>query len=282
MTEQWDVRALWDFDDPKASEERFDKLISQLEGQDSLRAEALTQRARAQGLQRRFEDARATLEEAKELLKPEYARARISYFLELGRVENSSGNKQAARPHFLRALEIAESVEGEEFLAVDAAHMMAIVEEGDKALEWNERAISMAESAADAKARNWLGSLYNNTGWTYYEMGEYGHALELFQKALEFRKGQGKPKLILIAEYCVGKCFRALGRVDEALEIQLRLEKEDAQDGFVDEEIAECLLLKQDPRAPAYFKKAYEQLSRDEWLMNAEPERVNRLKQLAG
>ena len=272
MADALDVRSLWDFGDPKLTEERFDALL----------AEVLTQKARSQGLQRRFEDARNTLEQAKGLLKPDFVRATISYFLELGRVENSSGNRDAARPHFLYALEIAENAGNEEFLAIDAAHMLGIVEGPAKALDWNQRAIAMAEKATEQKARNWLGSLYNNTGWTLYEMGEYEKALDLFERALAFRKEEGIAGKILIADYCVGKCLRALGKVDDALAIQLRLEKEAdevGQDGFIYEEIAECLLLKGDPRAAGYFGKAYDLLSKDAWLMDSEPDRVERLKE---
>jgi hypothetical protein len=58
--------ALWDFDDPAESERRFEMLLPRARGEHdgAYLAETLTQLARAQGLQRRFEDADRTLDEA--------------------------------------------------------------------------------------------------------------------------------------------------------------------------------------------------------------------------
>ena len=52
-------------------------------------------------------------------------------------------------------------------------------------------------------------------------------------------------------------------------------------DGYVLEEIGECLLaLDREGEAPPYFRRAYESLSRDTWLVEQEPERLVRLKEL--
>jgi tetratricopeptide (TPR) repeat protein len=71
----------------------------------------------------------------------------------------------------------------EDFHAVDALHMRAIVASPPEGLSLNLRAIRLAEASEQEKARNWLGSLYNNTGWSYLDLGDYESALELFQKA---------------------------------------------------------------------------------------------------
>lgn len=283
-----DIRALWNFDEPEESEKKFDALFDEQReiASNDLKAEILTQKARAQGLQRHFDDARDTLSRARELLDGSPTSGNAAYFLEIGRVENSSGHKDTARPHFLRALELAEAAK-EENLAVDAAHMMAIVETGTAALSWNERAIAMAEAASEPRARNWLGSLYNNLGWTYHDMGEYEKALDLFDRALKFREEKGNRSSILIARYCVAKCKRSMGAVEEALRMQLDIEREHAslgnEPGFCFEEIAECLLaLGRDDEAVPYFSRAFEVLSKDEWLMDTEPERVRRLGLMAG
>ena len=53
------------------------------------------------------------------------------------------------------------------------------------------------------------------------------------------------------------------------------------RDGFVFEEIGECLLLlNRAEEARRYFFKAYEILSQDTWLAEGEPERLARLKLL--
>jgi hypothetical protein len=79
--------------------------------------------------------------------------------------------------------------------------------------------------------------------------------------------------------------LRSLVRFDEALALQQGLLREfDAlgeQDGYVYEEIAECLsVLGREVEARAYFACAYETLSRDPWLVESEPERLERLRVL--
>ena len=64
---------LWDFADPVESERRFEALLprARREHDGAFLAEALTQLARAQGLQRRFDDARRTLAVAEAALGPD-------------------------------------------------------------------------------------------------------------------------------------------------------------------------------------------------------------------
>jgi hypothetical protein len=79
-----------------------------------------------------------------------------------------------------------------------------------------------------------------------------------------------------------------LDRIDQSLKLQLSL-KDDYVDseyspgGYVSEEIGECLLLsqKEDEAAP-HFAVAYKLLSQDQWLVSDEPERLERMKKLAG
>ncbi len=277
-----EIRALWDFDDPARSEANFEDYAASAKDPD-IRAEALTQKARAQGLQRRFEDARRTLELVRQDLGESPSATNVAYWLELGRVENSSGNPEGAMSCFIKSLELGQEG-GHEFLAVDAAHMMGIVG-GGAALEWNEKAIEMAEAATDPKARNWLGSLLNNTGWSFYDQGDYNRALQLFEKALAFRIEQGKIDNIRIARYSIAKTLRALGQVDESLVRQAELEQEllaEGKDpGYNWEEIGECLLVLNRPEeAEPYIAKAYGALSKDAWIVADEPERLGRLKRL--
>jgi tetratricopeptide (TPR) repeat protein len=122
-------------------------------------------------------------------------------------------------------------------------------------------------------------------GWTYYERERYEQALEMFEAALSYRREQGDAEEIHIARWCVAKCLRSLGRVEEALAIQRELEanREHATEpGYTWEEIGECLLaLGRGEEAPPYFGKAYERLSQDPWLKEHESERLERLRRLA-
>ncbi len=278
------IDGLWDYGDPAESEARFRGLLRELKAGSAEYVEVLTQAARAQGLQRQFEAAHRTLDEAEAMLADGMGRARARYLLERGRVFRSSGNVEQARPLFEAALTAAQAA-GEENYAVDAAHMLGIVETGEAAVAWHVRAMEMAEQAADPRARGWLGSLYNNLGWTFHDQGDYARALELFEKAQTFREAKGQKPETLIARWCVARCLRSLGRVEEALRQQEGLlqahEQDGGQDGYVFEELGECLLrLGRGEEARPYFAQAYALLSQDEWLMDNEAARVARLKEL--
>ncbi|MEQ8675966.1 MAG: tetratricopeptide repeat protein [Aggregatilineales bacterium] len=283
-----DIDALWNYNDPVASETRFRELLPDAENGDDkgYLVEVLTQIARAQGLQAHFDDAHSTLNQAESLLTPELARATVRYLLELGRVLNSSGDKAQALPFFMEAWETAQYA-NEDFYAVDAAHMIAIVKEGKDALNWHMKAIAYAEASSQPRARNWLGSLYNNIGWTYFDMGDYSAALDIFRKALVFREEKSNVETIRITRWCIAKVLRVMGRVDEALTTQQALfaeyEADGEESGYTDEELGECLLaLGRADEAPPHFARAYATLSKDIWLVKNEAERLARLKQLGG
>jgi tetratricopeptide (TPR) repeat protein len=98
----------------------------------------------------------------------------------------SSGDPEAAFPLFRSAFERALEA-GEHYLAGDAAHMCAIAVSDREAMEeWTERGLELGEQEPEAEYL--AGPLLNNLGWHYYEAGEYEHALQLFQRALEVRE----------------------------------------------------------------------------------------------
>jgi tetratricopeptide (TPR) repeat protein len=283
-----DFDALWDYDHPDSTEAAFRNLVPLAEksGDASYRAQLLTQIARAQGLQMNFAGAHLTLDSVEAMLTEEMVVPRIRYLLERGRVYNSANQADSARPYFIKAWEMARPA-GEDFYAVDAAHMMAIIESPQEQLAWSEKAMRAAEQSSNAKARRWLGSLYNNTGWTYHDMGEYEKALELFEKALAWNREYGDEDRVRIARWTIARTYRSLGRVEEALALQKELEREiEAKGldtgGYVFEEIGECLLLLgKQAEAKAYFARAYDLLSRDQWLVANQAERLDRIKELS-
>lgn len=281
-----DFDSLWDYSHPDQTETKFLELMPQFPEDDPARLELLTQIARTQGLQREFNDAHLTLDQVENQLSIESSRARVRYLLERGRVFNSSKHPEEARPFFEQALTMAQELK-EDFYAVDAAHMLAIVADPASSLSWNLRAIQMAESSADEKARGWLGSLYNNTGWSYHDMGDFESALRIFEKAESYFGEVRREDRLRIAKWTVARCLRSMSRIDEALSKQMALKAEfdeiGGSDGYVDEEIGECLLLlKRESEAKPYFAKAYELLSQDEWMMANEHDRMKRMKELDG
>ena len=145
--------------------------------------------------------------------------------------------------------------------------------------------MQLARTSPDPRARRWVGSLANNMGWARHEAGDYDEALALFQVALEERRREGTANQVRIARWCVARCLRSLGRVEEALAEQqalaAELETEGEVDGYVDEELAECLLaLGRGDDARAHFSRAYAELSGDAGLRATEPERLERLRSL--
>jgi len=282
-----DFDSLWNYDDTAATEAKFRELLprAQAAGDSGYLAELLTQIARTQGLQQKFADANATLDQADALIKPEMKTARVRSLLERGRGLNSSGKPDESVRYFEDAMKLAVDA-GLEFYAVDAVHMLGIAAKGDESLRWNEEAIRMSEAAKDPRARRWLGPLYNNTGWTYFDMRRYDDALKMFQKDLAFRTPSGNKAEIGIARWSAAKVLRYLGRVDEALKTQLELLqlpelKGGENEGYTQEEIGECLiLLGRQAEAVPHFAIAWQLLHNDPWLKRDESKRLDRLKRL--
>lgn len=280
-----DFDALWDYDHPDQTEARFREILLQFPEEEPAFLELLTQIARAQGLQRKFDQAHRTLNQVERRLEKTPSRPRVRYLLERGRVYNSSGKPKVARPLFQQAFNLAGQL-NEDFYAVDALHMLGIVAPPQQGLALNLKAIKLAESSQEERARGWLGSLYNNTGWSYHDMGDYASALQIFQKAEAWRRSKGQAKETRIAGWCVARALRSLGRVEEALARQMALNEEWASagesDGYVFEEIGECLLASnRQEEARPHFRKAYELLVQDSWIAANEQQRLARLKILA-
>ncbi|MGE4158898.1 MAG: tetratricopeptide repeat protein [Planctomycetota bacterium] len=276
----------WNYANPKGTQDYFLSILPQARqsGDASRLGQLLTQIARAQGLQGNFEEAHKILDEAEPMADiPQVA---VRLLLERGRALNSSNQADLARPLFQEAWDRALKA-GLEFHAVDAAHMLGIVEKGEAAVAWNEQAMVHAEKAKNPEARLWLGSLYNNLGWTHLDQKKNPEkALELFRKALKWREAKGQERETRIARYCVARAARALGRLEEALAIQQDLHaqwlKAGERDGYVCEEIGECLLALGSPlEAKPFFRQAHEELSQDEWLVEHEKVRLERIKSLS-
>jgi tetratricopeptide (TPR) repeat protein len=211
---------------------------------------------------------------------------RVRYLLERGRALNSSKKPAEALPLFREAYDRAVAA-GIDFHAIDAAHMVAIVEEPASKRAWNLKGMGVAERTKDKRAAGWLGTLYNNIGWDYHDEGEFEKALETLRKCWDFHKAR-KPDGpgARIAKWSVAKQLRCLGRLDEALTMQRELFDEyrrlGEEDGFVHEEIAECLLAQGKAEdAKPYFRRAHELLKEIGWVAE-DTKRIERLAKLGG
>jgi tetratricopeptide (TPR) repeat protein len=208
-----DFNTLWDYSNPAQTQQKLSQLLPLAESSEnrSYLAELLTQIARAQGLQRHFDQAHATLDRAQQLLTDDSHVARIRCVLERGRLFNDSQQLDPARQMFLKAWELGWAHKIDEY-AVDAAHMLGIIEPPQQALEWNLTAITYASASSDPAARRWLATLNNNLGWTYVKLDRLQDALAAFQESLRLRRQQGNKTTIRIAQYQGAAPFRARGR----------------------------------------------------------------------
>ena len=280
-----DFLKLWNFQKPSDTRVSFVKVLDEKKLNQSDLLQLKTQIARTYSLESNFDMAHKTLDEIKDEVSS-YPIANVRYNLEKGRTYNSSNNKDEAKKYFLIALDLA-SDHNLEALAIDAAHMMGIAESNPaKQLEWNEKALNLAEKAKDPKAQAWKGSLYNNIGWTYHDKKDYQKALEYFKKGVVFRESQGDAYTLGIAKWTVARTYRSLKQYDKALVIQEALleenKKNNTPDGYNYEELAELYLLtNESDKASKYFKLANTELSKDTWLMTNEPERMKRIQELS-
>lgn len=259
-----DLSLLWDFNQPDVSEQRFRAALAYAAGDDALILQ--TQIARTCGLRGDFARAQQILDDIEPQVGSACAEVRARHALERGRTLSSAVHspesqtepvKTAARAAYLRALDIAQT-ERLDDLAIDALHMLAFVDtDPADQLAWGLQALSVMEGSSQPAARQWEGSLRNNVGYALHQLGRYEEALAQFELALAFRERSGKAEPIRVATWMVAWTLRALDKMDEALDIQLRLEREceaaGAPDPYVFEELEILYRARNDTaRADAY------------------------------
>ncbi|MFC7419125.1 hypothetical protein ACFQNF_04475 [Iodobacter arcticus] len=262
-----DLTSLWDFNKPEISEERFQNAIKTASPDDALILQ--TQIARTYGLRRDFAKAQEILKKLEPHLVNASAEARVRYFIELGRTFSSAKHspesqtteaKEQARKAYTQAFQLAKN-ERLDDLAIDALHMQAFVDTSPlDQLKWANEALAVVQASSQPAAKKWEASLRNNTGYALHQLGRYTEALPEFQRAVVLRKAEKDAQATRIAYWMEAWTLRALNRVDEALSIQLRLERECEAavkpDPYVFEELELLYRLKGDkPKAVLYAEK---------------------------
>lgn len=283
-----DFEAAWNYGAPAQTRETFASMLAEAEDEAPLAwaLELKTQIARTHSLAGEFDEAHAILNEVEPAIEDAMDKVRIRYLLERGRTFNSAGDKDKARPVFIKAWEIGRQV-GEDFLAVDAAHMVAIAaKDGDEANIWNLSGLEFARQSADERAQGWVGSLTNNMGWTAFDAGEPGEALALFEESRDHFLSRDLPARARIARWSIARVKRELGLINEALAMQLEIRDENETagepDGFCFEELGELYLLKDDlATASENFAHAHALLSLDDWFVKNEAARLARIETLS-
>lgn len=205
-------KSLWDFDDPKGSQLRFENALKTTD-EPTDQAIIKSQIVRALGLQQEWVEALAVLTG---IGATEDFAATAWVEIEHGRLLRSSGNVIEAREHFEYAAEAAKMA-GLEALYIDALHMIALTLEGQEQIDFTKRAIVEAKSSSAQEARDWTASLLNNLGMSYTDAGDWDAARKCFDDALAERVRIGDDNRTFPARYMVGWAMRKQGYQAEAL-----------------------------------------------------------------
>lgn len=200
MLTQQTLDHLWDFEHPDISEARFRSAMSEDRYDADERAELKTQLGRAIGLQGRFEEADAVLD----TIDGEEPTVAVRVLLERGRVLNSSGHSEMAVPLLEQAAELADHL-GEEFLAVDALHMLAVADTAH-AETWTRSALEYASTVHDERTKRWLVVLHIDLGRTLHDAGRCTEARVEFQLAEQWAGRVGTPRQQKLARAAMDAC----------------------------------------------------------------------------
>jgi len=245
-----DLAAMWDFSNPALSEQRFREALASARGDDAL--VLTTQIARTHGLRRDLPRAKEILRSIEPQLAAAGAEARARHALEWGRShisavtraeERTADNLATARAAYERALAAAKAG-GLDGLAIDAVHMMAFVDDAPAdQLRWDLLALAMVEASPQPAAKAWEASIRNNVGNAFNQLGRHAEALPQFEQALALREKAGNARSVHVARWMVAHTLRRLNRLDEALALQTRLEREAQAAGRPDPYVFEELEL---------------------------------------
>lgn len=261
-----DLAPLWDHRQPAESERRFQQALLAASGDDTLILK--TQIARTHGLRGDFARARQLLGDMAPAIAQAGAEARARHALEWGRTYSSAAHppetqtpeaRREARARFEQALKIARTARLDD-IAIDALHMLAFVDTAPAdQLRWGHEALALATASEQPAARRWEPSLRHNVGYALHRLGRHDEALAQFSQALSLRERGSDAAATRVARWMVAWTLRSLGRLDEALALQLRLEREgheaNAPDPYVHEELeAIYRALGNDERAAHYAR----------------------------
>lgn len=224
-----DVRDHWNFGDPTESRAIFESLLPTLDDRQEY-LDVVAQIARTYSLKGENENCLETMKPVWDEGLKLGGRAAASLMLEAARAYRGMGMIDKARQGFD---DVAQT--GPEDLRVDALHMLALIAEGDQVDFFNQQAITLAKTSKDEWAKRWIGSLYNNMGWSRFEAGDFDEALEYFESALLARYEFGQTDRVDEAKWCIGHTLCKMGRIEEAKELQQEMLGDDSE--LSDEEV---------------------------------------------
>lgn len=264
-----DLNALWDFGNPALSEQRFRAALPGASGDEALILQ--TQIARSYGLRGEFERTRALLARLAPQLVEAGPEARTRYWLELGRSHASAthppasqteSSRQQARAAYEQAIALARAARLDG-LAIDGLHMLAFVDTAPAdQLRWGEQALAIALASEQPAAQRWQASLRNNIGLALQQLDRHAEALAQFEQALALREHGSNAGATHVARWMVARSLRLQGRANDALSLQLQLERNGPPDRYVFEELETLYRSRGDTARAGHYAALREALAR--------------------
>ena len=127
------------------------------------------------------------------------------------------------------------------------------------------QALAVVEASTQPAAKRWEASIRNNIGYALHQLGRYDEALQQFRLALALRERGTDAEATRAAHWMIAWTLRAMGKAEEALQIQLRLEREaDAAgrpDPYVFEELEALYQAAGDAERARVYRQRREALS---------------------
>ncbi len=280
---------MWDYSDPQATEKNFLEKMKEHSNSAFDVWELQTQVARALGLQGKFikavqilDSIQAGLEyspvcEAKDLVG-------IRYNLERGRILLLTEKVEDSIRYFRFALKMAMKIKADD-LSIDAIKMLLRVTSINERIEFGLKGINIAIERGNENLYSSIGELATVVGQAYLANKEYQkaieqfmHARDIFSKLIDAENARITRRSICIAQ-------RGLGNYKEAL-LELRIQEEwlkksNDSDGIIFEEIAENLLALGHNSSSVYFCKALECFKAEGLIINMDPNRISRIRELS-
>ena len=277
--------------------------IAENEGNKSVLTESYSQIARCHLINNDIESCRQWLEKAETIASADDPAGWSRYLGVRGRLEWQQAVKETGE--YQPAVKTAAATFEDMYnyclqhslyeRAVDAAHMMAIVDDPERRLAWGEKGIKAAENGGIS---GWLPALWNNHGWNLSDAGRHEEALAALLKAREYHYKTGREMSKLIADWSVGYAYRMVGQLDSAKTWMSKVydwadslyqadnSTENAEWlGLAAKEMGEIALADGNDKADArkYFELAVNKLKQagmPEWDKNGFEEILNKLKTL--
>ncbi|GAB5592796.1 hypothetical protein Unana1_07696 [Umbelopsis nana] len=207
----------------------FQKILEHRFVNDDIRAEIMTQQARAMGLLGQFDVALRILARAKE--KSSAPISCIRYLLEYGRVLRLSGKPDESASYFRQAYD--EAVNVEDYYAADAAHMLAILDPTagpNDDTTWLEIVLAIARKSDYPPTKQWAAIALNDAAGSSFNQGDYQRAFETFTEESKLRKvdmetcNTAKTKdAFRNARWSIAHTLRHMNRDEEAYHLQRKL-----------------------------------------------------------